>query len=58
MVFFKPGGRLHDAVVHGMHCMKLSESDRKMWESYESGSPMPHETLAALCDHLAHCDGL
>ena len=58
MVFFRAGRRLHEAIVHGMRCRKLSSSDKAVWASYESGATMPHETVAVLCEHLAHCDGL
>lgn len=58
MVFFRPGERLHQAVAHAMRCPHATDSDRAMWSTYEAGATMPHETVAALCQHLFSCPGL
>ena len=55
MVFFTQGQRLREAVAHAARCSGVAPSDREMWRSYEGGATMPHETVAALCAHLAGC---
>lgn len=55
MVFFTQGPRLREAVAHAAQCCGTAEADREMWRSYEGGATMPHETVAALCAHLAAC---
>lgn len=55
MVFFTQGERLQEAVKHAARCESVSTADRELWRSYEGGATMPHETVAALCAHLATC---